>query len=283
LKNTNRLAIPNDKQLKSKILFEFHDTPIAGHVGIDKTYSSMIQHYYWPKMSKAVHKYVTSCEQCQRNKSSNQQPAGLLQPLSTPNHWWEQITMDFIVQLPITKTGYDAIVVFVDQLTKWAHFYPTCTTSTAPDIAKIFFDGIFHLHGLPSVIISDRDAKFTSHFWKSLFGQLGTKLAMSTAFHPQFDEQTERLNRTLEEMLRIYATYQQNRWDDNLAAAEFAYNNSKQGSTQYTPFELDCGQSPQTPITIISDNNVAASQEFMDHWNHMMKSAKDLLMEAQNR
>jgi transposase InsO family protein len=149
--------------------------------------------------------------------------------------------MDFIVQLPTTKAGYDAIVVFIDKLTKRAHFVPTYTTATAPDVAKIFFDTIFRNHGLPSVIISDRDAKFTSKFWKSLFEQLGTKLVMSTVFHPQSDGQTERLNRTLEEMLHIYATYKQDRWDEHLAAAEFTYNNSKQDSTGYTLFELDCG------------------------------------------
>jgi hypothetical protein len=191
--------------------------------------------------------------------------------------------MDFIVQLPKTKQGYDSIVVFVDKFTKRAHFVPTYTTATAPDIAKIFFNEIFRLHGLPKTIISDRDVKFTSQFWKSLFTQLGTKLAMSTAFHPQTDGQTERLNRTLEEMLRIFITYKQDNWDECLAAAEFAYNNSKQASTQHTPFELDCGQSPYTPITINTDNKVAASQEFLEHWNTMIKTAKDALMEAQNK
>src|SRR5579884_2763942 len=107
---------------------------------------------------------------------------------------------------------------------------------------------------------------------------------MSTAFHPQTDGQTERLNRTLEEMLRIYTTYQQNRWDENLAAAEFAYNNSKNASTGHTPFELDCGQTPRTPINILSSqNNVATSQDFMEHWNIMIKTVKDLLLEAQER
>src|SRR5438128_2151307 len=114
--------------------------------------------------------------------------------------------MDFIVQLPITQKGHDAIVVFVDRYTKRAHFHPTHTTVTAPEVAKIFFDVIFKHHGLPKAIISDWDAHFTSHFWKALFEQLGTKLSMSTAFHPQTDRQTERMNCTLEEMLRIHAT-----------------------------------------------------------------------------
>ena len=109
--------------------------------------------------------------------------------------------MDFIVQLPLTKQGHDAIVVFVDRLTKKAHFQPMHTSATAPEVAKIFFATIFKLYGLPCVIISNRDVRFTSHFWQTLFKHMGTKTAMSTAFHPQTDGQTERLNRTLEEML----------------------------------------------------------------------------------
>jgi len=192
--------------------------------------------------------------------------------------------MDFITQLPMTKQGHDAIVVFVDRLTKRAHFQSMHTTATAPEVAKIFFTTVFKNHGLPKVIISDRDAKFTSKFWKALFQQLGTKLAMSTAFHPQTDGQTERMNRTLEEMLRIFATYKQDQWDEYLPAAEFAYNNSKQASTGFTPFELDCGQHPITPTVLAagSSTNIAAN-DFIDHWNNMIHIAKDTLMRAQQR
>ena len=133
--------------------------------------------------------------------------------METPQQRWKQIAIDFIVQLLLTRQGNDAIVVFTDRLTKRGHFQAMHTSATAPEVAKIFFNTIFKDHGLPKTIISDRDAKFTSHFWKSLFGQTGTKLAMSTAFHPQTDGQTEWLNRTLEEMLRIYATYNQDTWD----------------------------------------------------------------------
>ena len=117
--------------------------------------------------------------------------------------------IDFIVQLPPTTNGHDAIIVFVDRLTKRAHFYLTHTSISAPEVAKAFFETIFKNHGLPRAIISDRDVRFTSRFWKALFQRLGTKLAMSTAFHPQTDGQTERMNRTLEDMLRIYTSYKQ--------------------------------------------------------------------------
>ena len=115
--------------------------------------------------------------------------------------------MDFIIQLPVTRNNFDTIVVFVNHLTKKAIFYTANISISAPEVAKIFFNNVFRYHGLPKVIISNRDTKFTSHFWKILFEQLGTKLSMSTAFHPQTDGQTERMNRTLEEMLRAYSTY----------------------------------------------------------------------------
>src|SRR4051812_39966306 len=141
------------------------------------------------------------------------------------------------------------------------------TTATAPEVAKIFFTTIFRNHGLPRVIILDRDAKFTSRFWQALFSQLGTKMAMSTAFHPQTDEQTEHLNRTLEEMLRIYVTYKQDQWDEYLPVAKFAYNNAKQAFTGFTPFELDCGQHPNTPILLATrkPTQVAVADNFMTH------------------
>jgi len=159
------------------------------------------------------------------------------------------------------------------------------TSATVPEVTKIFFNTIFKDHGLPKTIISDRDAKFTSNFWRSLFEQTGIKLIMSTAFHLQTDRQTEQLNRTLKKMLRIYATYNQNNWDKYLPAAEFAYNNSKQASTGFTPFELDCGQHPNTPITstMETSNHVPAASDFLGHWNNMIKIAKDTLLESQDR
>ena len=158
-------------------------------------------------MADDIWKFVASCTQCQKYKSTNQKPAGLLQPLPIPTRNWDHVGMDFIVQLPQTKEGWDAIVVFIDRLTKMAHFAPTTTTATAAETAKIFINHVLRLHGLPSAIISDRDAKFTSHFWQALFKAIGTQLLMSTAYHPQTDGQTERTNRTLKQVLSIFCNY----------------------------------------------------------------------------
>ena len=130
---------------------------------------------------------------------------GLLQPLPIPLKKWQQISMDFIGPLP-QSDSYNCILVIVDRLTKMAHFLPTTTDISAPDVAKLFLDNIYRLHGIPESIVSDRDTRFTSRFWRTLFELLGTKLTFSTAFHLQTDGQTERMNRTLEQMLRAYVS-----------------------------------------------------------------------------
>ena len=177
--------------LRTQILHDHHDTPMAGHQGIKRTYAAIHKLFYWPRMNNDVRDYVKSCDSCQRIKTSQQVPAGLLQPLPIPKQPWEQVSMDFITQLPPTKAGWDAIVVFVDTFSKMVHLVPTKTTASAPETAHLFFNNIIKLHGLPKSIVSDRDAKFTSKFWKTLFQTMGIKLAMSTAFHPQTDGQTE--------------------------------------------------------------------------------------------
>src|SRR3954447_17511957 len=242
------------------------------------------RHFYWKKMTKDIKEYVMSCELCQKNKPSQQVPAGLLQPILTPERKWEQVTMDFIVQLPPTKDGYDAIVVFVDRLTKTIKAEPTFTNATAPDIAQVFFKTIFRNFGLPRVIISDRDPKFTSLFWKSLFKTMGTKLAMSTAFHPQSDGQTERANRTLEQVLRNYISYKQDDWDKYLVYAEFAYNNSVQASTGYSPFKLLYSQDATTWSTIATQqesSHVPAAQALLADMNDYVRISKEHLQKAQ--
>jgi RNase H-like domain found in reverse transcriptase/Reverse transcriptase (RNA-dependent DNA polymerase)/Integrase zinc binding domain/Retroviral aspartyl protease/Chromo (CHRromatin Organisation MOdifier) domain len=249
----HRVYIPDELQLKTKIIAEHHDSKIAGHTGYQKTYDLVSRNFYWPNLYADVKLYVRSCLVCQRTKADNKKPAGLLQPLPVPTRRWHTVTMDFIVQLPRTPAGYDAIFVVVDKLSKRAYFIPTHTNATAVATARLFFRHIVAVgHGVPSVIVSDRDSKFTSLFWKSLWSLLDTKLLMSTAFHPQTDGQTERMNRTLEQMLRAYTNKNQNNWDELLPYAEMAYNNSKQVATGQSPFYLSYGQDPLLPASLIA-------------------------------
>ena len=162
--------------------------------------------------------------------------------------------MDFVVRLPLSKNKQDSIVVFVDKLTKRVVLRPCSTESTAEDIAAIYLDSVVREHGLSKAIISDRDPKFTSKFWKAFTSKLNIKLKMSTAFHPQTDGQTERANRVVQDCLRSYVNFHQDNWDEYLAPIEYAINNAKQTSTGYTPFELDLGRRVLFPTDLFIDS-----------------------------
>ena len=282
----SRLYIPVGS-LRARLLHEAHDMAISGHLGRDKTLERLQRSYFWPKMAASVHDYVRTCPSCQSNKASNQLPIGLLKPLPIPQHKWDHVSLDLITQLPTTLSGHDAIIVFVDKLTKMIHAVPTVTTVTAPETARLFFDTVFRLHGLPTVIRSDRDPRFTSDFWTALFKLTGTRLAMSTANHPQTDGQTERANRTLEEMLRAYVSPHHSDWDKHLTAVEFAYNDSVHAGTGYTPFFLNAGQHPHTPLSLAAQPPAAARHEpgeqFAERMAAHIKHARHCLERAQQR
>lgn len=281
-----KIVIPNDKALRTRLIHECHDSIISGHVGSAKTIDLLTRRFYWSGLHAEVKAYVTSCLPCQSNKPSQQQPMGLLQPLPIPTRKYEVVTMDFIMQLPRSRSGHDAAVVFVDKLTKKVSFAATKTTVTAPETAQIFFHEIVRHYGVPSAIVSDRDVRFTSNFWRALWKQLGTKLAMSTAYHPQTDGQTERANRTLEDMLRAYVGYNQRDWDEKLDAVEIACNNAIQASTGYSPFYLNLGQHPSFPLSLASPSDQShnpTALEMISDMDQALQLAKQNLKEAQDR
>ncbi len=282
-KYKGKVYVPDIATIKSKILFEHHDAITAGHCGITKTNELISRLYYWPKMQEDIKKYISSCLSCQSNKPSNQVPMGLLQPLAIPESKWSQVSMDLITQLPKSRSGFDAIFVVVDKLTKMVHFVPTHTSVSAPQLAQVFFKEIVRLHGLPQSIVSDRDARFTSNFWRALWQQFGTKLAMSTSFHPQTDGQTERANRSLEDMIRAYVNNRQDDWDSHLPALELATNNSKQVSSGYSPFYLNYGFHPNLPASINVDSHNPTAKDFIDQLKDDLETAKKNLIEAQSR
>eukprot|EP01066_Platyproteum_vivax_P012809 Platyproteum_vivax@DN5822_c0_g1_i1.p1 len=195
-------------------------------------------------MRKMIFDFVDTCETCQRNKVARQRPIGLLQPLPVPLHPWKAVTMDFIVKLPTSK-GFDSICVVVDRLTKQAHFIPCCETISADQTAELFLQNIFRLHGLPDEIITDRGPQFRAHFWTSLCDLLGIQAKRSTAYHPQTDGQTERVNQTLEQYLRNFINSRQDNWVQLLSFAEFSYNNADHTSIQCSPFFANYNFNPR--------------------------------------
>ena len=157
-------------------------------------------------MAEDVQDYVRSCDTCQRDKTSRHRKYRLLEPLEIPYRPWSSISMDWITKLP-ESGGYTQIWVIVDRLTKMAHFIPLRTGATALELANIFLERIWKLHGIPDEIILDRDTKVISLFWKKLIDLMGIVSKLSTAFHPQTDGQTERVNQILEQYLRHYCSW----------------------------------------------------------------------------
>ncbi|CAI7857213.1 unnamed protein product [Closterium sp. NIES-54] len=256
--------VPNYAPLRQILLEEFHDVPYAGHFGSNKTLAGIARYYYWPRMAADVQQFVTSCDTCQRMKSSKQKKkTGLLQPLPVPEQPWQVVSLDFITGLPSTSRGHDSILVVIDKFSKMGHFIPTNATATAEATARLFFDRIITIHGIPATLISDRDPKFTSKFWKELMGLLGTKLAMSSAYHPQTDGQTERLNQVVEQLLRTACKDDVSQWDTQLPTLQFAYNNASHAATGKTPFFLCYGREPLTPQQPTTPAHVQAAHDFV--------------------
>ncbi|KAL0558732.1 hypothetical protein IC582_003314 [Cucumis melo] len=243
-----RLCVPSDSAVKTELLSEAHSSPFSMHPGSTKMYQDLKRVYWWRNMKREVAEFVSKCLVCQQVKAPRQNPAGLLQPLSIPEWKWENVSMDFITGLPRTLRGFTVIWVVVDRLTKSAHFVPGKSTYTASKWAQLYMSEIVRLHGVPVSIVSDRDARFTSKFWKGLQTAMGTRLDFSTAFHPQTDGQTVRLNQVLEDMLRACALEFPGSWDSHLHLMEFAYNNSYQATIGMAPFEALYGRCCRSPV-----------------------------------
>ena len=232
LRRNGRIYAPDNGTLRQDIITAYHDHPLRGHPSEKRMRKLVNQIFYWPNSGRDIHRYVQSCHACMRSKARRRKPYGNLKPLPIGQRPWSSISMDHIVQLPEAgEEKYDAILVVVDRLTKQAIYIPCHTTDDARAFTQLFINHVFSKHGLPSDIISDRGTLFVSEFWKELCKALGIESKLSTAYHPQTDGQTERVNQSLESYLRIYASYEQDNWDLLLPIAEFVYNNSPHTAT----------------------------------------------------
>jgi hypothetical protein len=178
-------------------------------------------------------------------------PGGLLQPLSIPDWKWDDISMDFIMGLPLTIRKYNSIWVIVDRLTKSTHFIPVNTNYNVQKYAEIYIARVLCLHRVSKMIVSGRGSQFVARFWEQLHASLGTHLIHSSAYHPQTNGQTERVNQILEDMLRACVIEYLGSWDKNLSWVKFSYNNSYQESLKMTPFEALYGRQCRTLLNWI--------------------------------
>ncbi|MBW0483856.1 hypothetical protein O181_023571 [Austropuccinia psidii MF-1] len=249
----DRVVIPRNEELQLNILQRHHDSPFAGHPGQEKTLKVIKRDFYWAGMNKFIKDYVSSCQQCSRNKKIHHKKFGLLKSLQIPSGPWNSLSMDFITQFPLSN-NFDSILVVVDRFSKMAILIPTNVTITALDLAQIIISDIFSKHGLPVSIVGDRGSLFVSSFSTQLCHQLKISKDNSTSFHPKTDGKTERANHILQQYLWMYVSYHQYDWYTWLHLAEFAYNNAEHSSKKQSPFFTIYGRNPSFDSIHISQD-----------------------------
>ncbi|GJZ70263.1 putative reverse transcriptase domain-containing protein [Tanacetum coccineum] len=233
----NRSWLPCYGDLRTLVMHESHKSKYSIHPGSNNMYQDLKQLYWWPNMKANIATYVNKCLTCAKVKAEHQKPSGLLVQPKILEWKWEKIIMDFVTKLPKKANGYDTIWVIVDHLTKSAHFLPMRENDPMEKLMKLYMKEVVTRHGVPVSIISDRDGRFTSLFWQALHKALGTRLDMSTAYHPETDDQSERTIQILEDMLRACVLDFGKNWDRHLPLVDFSYNNSYHTSIKAAPFE----------------------------------------------
>jgi hypothetical protein len=277
--HNGRLFMPSSAIAWHQVLAHAHG---VGHEGVQKTLQHLHTSFSTPGDNKLVREFIHGCSMCQCNKTEHLHPAGLLQPLVVPSSVWSDITMDFIEGFPKVG-GKSVILTVVDQFSKFAHFIPLGYPYSTASVGKAFFDNIMHLHGFPLSIVSDRNPVFTSHIWTELFHLSGTRLCVSSAFHPQTDGQSEVTNKIITIYLRCLASDHPRSWLRWLPWAEFCYNTSLQSALKMTPFKVVYGRSPPTLIPFQpGSTRVAAVDRQLRDRDTFITEIRERLLQAQD-
>ena len=272
-----RKYVPNSDRLRLRIIQLAHDSTAGGHLGRSKYYELVSQAYWWPNIYKYIQRFVRNCHVCSRAKPSRQRTQGWLRPLPVPERRWRDVSMDYVGPLPASTfmgVTYRYVLVFVDRLTKMRHLVPTATMEVE-EAAHSFYAYVWKNHGLPESFVSDRGTQFTSDVWKHLCQMLRIDAKLSTAYHPQTDDQTERPNAIMEHYLRAFVNYIQDDWAKWIPSAEFAANNAPSATTLASPFLANSGQNPrlgfEPPEPLPADMTAQSRRRLIDIENFTKK------------
>ncbi|GJP37618.1 hypothetical protein CLOM_g22008 [Closterium sp. NIES-68] len=276
-KGSTKIWVPYYPPLRQLLLEEYHDVLYAGHFGSNKTLTGIAKHYYWPHLAEDVQKFVTSCDTCQRIKSSKQKKAGLSQ--NSHGKWlaWTSLPGYHLPPAVMTQSFSSST-----SSPKW----DTSSRHTQQRAPRRQHNSSFVTSSLSMAfqpLISDRDPKFTNKFWKELMSLLGTKIAMSSAYHTQTDGQTKRLNQIVEQLLRAACKDEISKWDLHLPVLEFAYNNATHAATGQTPFFLYYGRHPLTPQKPTISATVQPAHDFITTMHQLWDRTHKCLLDIQQQ
>jgi hypothetical protein len=241
----DRLCIPRNSELRLRLITELHESSSPGHIGVVGTLAKALDISWWKRICQDVKDFCERCVVCRRAKIQPQM-AATLYPLPVPPRPWHTVDLDYLTHL-LDSNGFNSVLIVVDHLTRMAHLLPCTETVTTEETATLFLHGVYRLHGLSRVLISDRDPKFVSGFSQTPWRRLGTRLNMSSSRHQQRDGLTERLNSIFQRLLRCFSCYDGSDWTTLLPQVEFAYNASRALGIEHTPFEANFGFSPEEP------------------------------------
>jgi len=245
-----RLCIPRGRQdaARREFLEEVHASRLGAHRGRHTTTARAVRYAHWPRMKRDIDAFVRSCHTCQVSRDRRAERTDKKQS-STPTAPWDRVSIDFVGPLPKSAQDHDSIFTVICDLTGVVHLIPCCTTDSAYQVAQRFLREVVRLHGVPAAIRSDRDARFTSKFWRALCKLIGSRLKMACAFHPQSNGKVERMHHALGDILRCVVNARQDDWEAALPMAELAINDSPSAATGFTPFQACYGRDPRTPLT----------------------------------
>lgn len=256
LRYNELLYVSEEESLRAELVKRHHDDILASHFEVEKTIELIERKYYWKGISQSIKNYVSTCDICQRVKTSRHCSYEEMQALSHSRGSWQKVTMNFIIELSPSKRKdvvYDTILVIVDRYTKMTRYLPTNKTITAERLADLFFEEIIYRFNTSIEIVTDWDFVFTSAYWSELCYCMKVKRRLSIAFHPQTDGQTERQNQTLEHYLRVFCNNEQDNWANSLPLAEFVYQTSFHASTRCGSFYAGYDYNPSIHYDVEDD------------------------------
>lgn len=291
LRYVDRVLIPAQEALRHQLLEVYHDCPSGGHWGRDKTLELIRRRFTWSGIAEDVREYVATCPVCQGKAIHRHRPYGELEPLPVPPDLtpFKEISLDWITGLPTSMRNgmeYNSILTIVCRVSKYALFIPTREDATAVDLAQLFFEHVECRFGTPRGIVTDRDSRITSEFWREICEIQMIKRRMSTAYHPQTDGQSEALNRIVEDYLRAYSTEEPNAWARLLPLAQFAYNNSRNYTTGMSPNRLLFGFDCEIRIDVadtVTERRIPAAKDRIEKLYQLRQRLRTRLIEAQER